>query len=159
VLLAMVDIAAGHGHRHVERLVWRARPTCGATEGWRTGSPPTEAARAGGDQDGQIRALCSLARVLTRIGRFEEGIDALARIEPLLWADTATATRISVRLSYARVLGLCGRFAEALTHARAARALTPGRGDADAAGRHPQRDGQAAVERTRLRRTDARRGD
>lgn len=128
-LLAMVDIAAGHGHRHVERLVWAC-----ATYLRRNGRLEDriaadrvviEATRAGGDRDGRIRALCSLARVLTRIGRFEEGLDTLARIEPLLGADTATTTRISVRLTYARVLGLCGRFAEALTHARAAHALTP----------------------------------
>ncbi|MBB4905918.1 ATP-binding protein [Actinophytocola algeriensis] len=129
-LLAMVGLAADLGrHRHVARLVWAC-----ATYLRRNGRLEDRVAadrlviaatRASGDQDGQVRALCSLARVLARIGRFAEGLETLTHVEPLLGSVTGTATRISVQLSYARVLGLAGRFDEALAHARAAHALTP----------------------------------
>lgn len=129
-LLAMVGVAADHGRHHqVERLVWAC-----ATYLRRNGRLEDrisadrvviEATRMGGDRDGQVRALCSLARVLARTGRAEEGLETLSLVEPLLESVTGTATRIGVWLSYARVFGLSGRFEEALAHARAAHALTP----------------------------------
>ena len=126
-LLAMIDISVRH--HNVELLAWAC-----ATYLRRNGRLEDriaadriviDATRDSGDQEGQIRALCSLARVLTRTGRFEEGLETLARVEPLLKATTGMETRISVHLSYARVLGLCGRFEEALAHARNAHGLTP----------------------------------
>lgn len=129
-LLAMINLAADLGRYHqLERLVWAC-----ATYLRRNGRLEDRlaadrvviaATRASGDHDAQVRALCSLARVLARTGRYEEGLETLAQVEPLLGSVTGTATRISVRLSYALVLELAGRFEEALAHARAAHGLTP----------------------------------
>jgi tetratricopeptide (TPR) repeat protein len=129
-LLAMVDIANDHDrHQQVERLVWAC-----ATYLRRNGRLEDRivadrivigATRASGDHDGQVRALCSLARVLARTGRLEEALETLAQVEAVLGSVTGTATRISVRLSHARVLGLAGRFEEALANALAAHELTP----------------------------------
>jgi tetratricopeptide (TPR) repeat protein len=124
-LLAMVGIANDHDRHHqVERLVW-ACATYLRRNGRLEERIAIGATRASGDHDGQVRALCSLARVLARTGRLEEGLETLAQVEAVLGSATGTDTRISVRLSYARVLGLAARFEEALAHALVARELTP----------------------------------